>query len=78
MKKITALIVKDSDGSFSCYTPEDTPKYLSIAGYGDTAKEAVEDFYVTLQELKEMAAEQGETIPEAAFTFKYDLQSFFD
>lgn len=74
--KITVIIEKGSDGYYSCYSVEDIP-HFSLAGFGDTAAEAKEDFYACYEDIKELEAEAGRTAPELQFTFKYDIASFF-
>ena len=63
---------KAKDGHYSCYVEEDLPGF-GLSGFGDTAEAAKED-----QEIKEMQEEEGKEVPELEFTYKYDMQSFFD
>ena len=56
---------------------EDLPGF-GLAGYGDTAEAAKEDMMKAYEEIKEMQAEEGKEVPELEFTYKYDMQSFFN
>ena len=66
--KVTVIMEKASDGYYSCFVEEDLPGF-GLAGYGDTAEAAKEDM---------MKAEEGKEVPELEFTYKYDMQSFFN
>ena len=70
-------VEKSTDGSFGCY-PEDETLDFGVAGYGAPAEEAIADFKMTYEEMKEDCAKAGEEIPDCEFEFKYDLKSFFD
>ncbi len=78
MEKVT-IIVERGKGkrNFSCFSVE-TVQNCGLGGYGGTAREAMNDCYVTLQECKEMAAEKGETFPDVEFDFRFDIGAFFD
>ena len=65
--KITAIIERNSDGLYSIYTEEEI-KNIGIHGYGSTPEEAIEDFWLAYDELKEMV----EDIPEISVTFKHN------
>lgn len=78
MKKVTVIVERGKGKrNFSCFSVETVQK-CGIGGYGATAREAMEDCYVSLQEYKEMAAEKGETFPDVEFDFRLDVGSFFD
>lgn len=68
---------KASDGYYSCFVEEDLPGF-GLAGYGDTAETAKEDMMKAYAEIKEMQEEEGKKVPELEFTYKYDMQSFFN
>lgn len=63
--------------NFACYMVDDTPDF-GLAGYGPTAAEAISDLYVSQTEMREVQKEQGKTMPELHFNFKFDLGSLFD
>ena len=75
--KVTAIMEKAKDGHYSCYVEEDLPGF-GLSGFGDTAEAAKEDMMKAYQEIKEMQEEEGKEVPELEFTYKYDMQSFFD
>lgn len=75
--KVTAIMEKAKDGHYSCYVEEDLPGF-GLSGFGDTAEAAKEDMMKAYQEIKEMQEEEGKEVPELKFTYKYDMQSFFD
>ena len=56
---------------------EELPDF-GLAGYGDTAEAAKADFLKSYEEIKEMLAEEGKEVPVLEFSYKYDLQSFFN
>ena len=68
---------KAKDGYYSCYVEEDLPGF-GLSGFGETAEAAKEDMMKAYQEIKEMQQEEGKEMPELEFTYKYDMQSFFD
>ncbi|MCD8202117.1 MAG: pilus assembly protein HicB [Prevotella sp.] len=76
--KVTVQVEKQpGEKNFTCVVLEDTPGFL-LTGYGASAKEAIEDMYVVEQEMREIAEERGEEMPELEFTFKFDIGSFFN
>ena len=75
--KVTVIMEKASDGYYSCFVEEDLPDF-GLAGYGDTAEAAKEDMMKAYEEIKEMQVEEGKEVPELEFTYKYDMQSFFN
>ncbi|MCM1072170.1 MAG: pilus assembly protein HicB [Alistipes timonensis] len=78
MKEVVTVIVeKASDGGYACFVKEEFDGF-GLAGYGDTAKEAIADLSICYQEMKELMAEEGKTVPEMEFVYQYDLQSFFN
>lgn len=77
MKKVTAIIEKAADGQYSCYVPEMIGGY-GLAGYGGTAREAMDDLQTSLAEVCEMEAAEGRSVPAIEFEYKYDMQSFFN
>ena len=75
--KVTVIMEKASDGYYSCFVEEDLPGF-GLAGYGDTAEAAKEDMLKAYEEIKEMQTEEDKEVPELEFTYKYDMQSFFN
>lgn len=76
-KKVTVIMEKSTDGYYSCFVDDELPGF-GLAGYGNTAELAKADMMSAYAEIKEMGKEAGEEIPELEFTYKYDLQSFFN
>lgn len=79
MKKtnVTAIVEKASDGGYACYVQEELDGF-GLAGYGDTAKEAISDLLLAYREIKEIRTEEGLETPELEISFQYDMPSFFD
>lgn len=75
MKKLTAFIEVSKDGLFAVCT-DPNPLQIMIAGFGDNVKEAIEDFHEAHAELKEMEKQEGKTLPDIEFEFRYDTVSF--
>lgn len=76
--KVLAIVERGKGKrNFSCFTPESIGNYCP-AGYGGTARDAMEDIKVTLSEFREMAAEKGETFPEVELDYRFDIGAFFD
>lgn len=79
MKVKRLAIVERGKGkrNFACYAPESVGNH-GLAGYGASAREAMEDIQTSVQEYKEMAAEKGEEFPDVEFDFRFDVGAFFD
>ncbi len=76
-EKVTVTVEKDTDGRFACYVDKEFA-HFGLAGYGDTVAEAKADLYACYNEMKELEEEEGRSIPDLEYTFKYDIQSFFN
>ncbi len=77
-KKVTIRVEKSrSENYYSCYMMDDMPDF-GLAGFGKSAKEAIEDLYVAQQEIREDLAKEGKEMPELEFRFKFDVGSFFN
>lgn len=76
--KVTAIVERGKGkGNFSCFVVE-TINGCGLGGFGRTAREAMEDIKVCLDEYKKMASERGETFPDVEFDYRFDIGSFFD
>ncbi len=73
MRKIIAIVERASDGGYSIYTHAKFKKF-GLFGYGDSQEEAQEDFFISIEEMKELGME----VPEMEVTFKYDITSFLN
>ena len=75
--KVKAFIERGNDGSYGVYVDlEDNRLNYGIIGEGKTSKEAVDDFYNSYKEMKELYAVENKHFEEAEFEFKYDTASF--
>jgi predicted RNase H-like HicB family nuclease len=68
--KATIIIEKAKDGYFSCYMENDTLDF-GLTGHGKTISEAKADLMVAYGEITEMRKEEGKSVPELSFVFKY-------
>ena len=76
--KVTIQVEKGKqEKNFSCFMVEELPDF-ALVGYGNTAKQAIEDMYVAQKEIKELLEEEGKLMPELEFVFQFDIGSFFD
>ena len=50
----------------------------SFTGWGKTARGAMDNIKLSVNEFKQMAAENGEIFPDVEFDFRLDIGSFFD
>ena len=75
--KILVTIERGKDGSYWCQT-EDAILGGYLTATGKTVQEAKEDLMECLAEAKEDLEAEGKVFPEIEFTFKYDLQSYFN
>lgn len=80
MKKLVRFGVEGRIGGkdFSTYMIDDIGIKYGIHGYGKSAKEAIEDTYTVYEEMKAIAAENNETLPDIDFEFVFDIASLFD
>ncbi|HPW66954.1 MAG TPA: type II toxin-antitoxin system HicB family antitoxin [Salinivirgaceae bacterium] len=77
--KVDVLIEKGLDGTFDVHFDPDKEYNLGfgLLGQGNTIDEAIEDFYLSLSEMKELYKERNKEFPEnIEFGFKYDVPSF--
>lgn len=79
MKVKVLAIVERGKGkrNFSCFATESVGN-CGFAGYGATAREAMDDIKVAVKEYQKMTAEKGETFPDVEFDFRFDIGAFFD
>ena len=63
------IIEVSADGLFSAYMPSDEYGF-GLAGYGDTEKEAIDDFYAAVSEMRELEEVDGRPFPEFQFEFE--------
>jgi predicted RNase H-like HicB family nuclease len=75
--KVLVTIERAKDGSYWCRT-ESPILGGFLTSTGTTVQEAKEDLAECMAEAKEDLETEGKTFPEVEFTYKYDLQSFFN
>ncbi len=76
--KVDAFIEKGLDGTYDVHFGEDTQGLtFGLLGQGNTVQEAINDFYNSRDEMKELYLETGKSFPDnLEFNFKYDTASF--
>ena len=74
MKKIKVFIEKGTDG-YSAYM-DDTPLSYSCIGTGASVDEAIADFKLAYQEMREYYKSAGKEFEEVECSFFYDIPSF--
>ncbi len=69
--KIKAFIERGKDGSYGVYIDlGDTTLNYGIIGDGKSANEAIDDFYNSYKEMKELYISENKPFEEAEFDFK--------
>lgn len=77
MEKVKVIVECGKDGKYSAFM--DCYDYdFGLAGFGNTAKEAISDFYACVEEEKKMCQKEGKTMPELEFDIQYDVTSFLN
>lgn len=74
------IIVERGRGknNFSCFATEKIGNFRPI-GYGGTARECIEDLRQSIDEMREIAIERGESYPtEINLKLSFDLGAFFN
>jgi hypothetical protein len=79
-QNVTVIVERASDGGFGCYMDDDDKLgfKFGLSGYGDSVEAAKKDFLSACDDMKELFLEEGNNFPEMEFSYKYDLQSFFN
>lgn len=80
MRQVIRMGVEGELGkkNFSTYAIDKIEgKYGGIHGYGKTAREAIEDTYVAIGEMKSLAKEENENFPDFDVAFVFDVGSLF-
>lgn len=76
MKKVRVFIERGKDGSYGAYMPDDNNLTYGVTGEGDTAADAVADFYASYEDMRVSHQARGKEFEEVEFVFSYDLPSF--
>lgn len=72
-------IEKQSDGTYIAYNTTD--EKVQLIGTGDTVKEAKEDFFNTIEEVKQSYVDLGDEMPACLsedVEFRFDISSLFE
>ena len=72
-------IEKQNDGTYIAYN-KGCDEFTAL-GSGDTIAEAKDDFFNSIEEMKEVYQKHGDEVPASLMekpTFKFDLASFFE
>ena len=70
------VFIERSNNGYSAYMPDDNNLPFGLTGDGKTAQEAMQDFLLARDEMKEFFIEEGKEFPEVEFDFGYDVASF--
>jgi len=74
--KVKVVIEKNKTGLFSAYVEDDLPGF-DLNGQGYSVKEAKDELICAYNEIRDILLEEGETVPELEFNYKYDMPSLF-
>jgi hypothetical protein len=71
---VTVIVERGSDNKFSAYM--DCYDFdFGLAGFGHTAKEAIDDFYAAYEQEKTLRRKEGKDCPALAFDIRYDVEA---
>ncbi|WP_459186655.1 type II toxin-antitoxin system HicB family antitoxin [Parabacteroides sp. APC149_11_2_Y6] len=70
------VFIERSAGGYSAYMPDENNLPFGLIGEGKTAQEAMDDFLLAKNEMKEFFLEEGKEFPDIDFEFSYDVSSF--
>ena len=74
-RKVTAVIERAKDGTYSIYMDADDMDYL-VTGTGKTVNKAMAAFNGGYEDMRRYYAEEGKNFEDVDFIFKYDMASF--
>ena len=74
-RKVTAVIERAGDGTYSIYMDADDMDYL-VTGTGKTVEEAIAMFQGGYDDMSKYYAAEGKSFEEIEFEYKYDMASF--
>ena len=77
MKKVKVIVERGNDDRYSAYM-DNYDFNFGLAGFGNSAKAAIDDFYEAFEEEKAMSTNEGKAIPDLEFEISYDVCSFLD
>lgn len=67
--KAKVFVAKGSDGTYDATMEYNEAIPFGLLGQGKTVKEAIDDFYNSFEEAKQMLADEGKECPEIEFEF---------
>lgn len=77
MRKINAFIERGDNGTYGIYIDlNENQLTYGIIGEGNTVQDAMDDFYSSYNEMKELYKDENKIFEEVEFLFKYDMASF--
>ncbi len=68
----STAIIEYGKGTFSVYMTESSLGF-HVNGQGRTAPDAIADFYVTLEEMRQLYIDEGNEFPDIEFNFHWEL-----
>ena len=72
------MIEKGEDDFYSAFITDELPGFAP-AGYGESVQQAKDDLLLAIDELREIARQEGKSFPdEIEVEYRYDLPSFFN
>lgn len=74
-RKVTAVIERAGDGTYSIYMDADDMDYL-VTGTGKTVEEAIAMFKGGYDDMSKYYTAEGKSFEEIEFEYKYDMASF--
>jgi len=75
--KVNVIIEKGKDGTYDACMEARKELTFGLLGQGNTVNEAIEDFYITLEDMKNLYRDTNQKFPEnLEFAFHYDVVSF--
>jgi len=75
--KVNAIIEKGKDGTYDVCMEVRKELTFGLLGQGNTVKEAIDDFYVSFEDMKQLYRDIEREFPEdLEFKFYYDTASF--
>lgn len=74
-RKVTAVIERASEGTYSIYMDADDMNYL-VTGTGKSVEEAIAMFKGGYDDMMKYYAAEGKAFEEIDFDYKYDMASF--
>lgn len=76
MKKTKVNLYREKDGSYSCFMDSDLP--YSLIGEGVTAKDAMDEWLHSYEDMRGNFEKRSEPFVESEFQFVYDVPSMLN